>query len=66
VLRQQYTPAGADGPAEDEYSDYRRVNGIQVPFKAVVRRPGAPPLERTITTLQYNVPLPAGLFARPS
>ena len=66
VVRQQYMPAGAEGLATDEYSDYRVVDGLQVPFKAVVRRPGAPVLERVIKTIEYNVTLPAGLFTRPS
>jgi zinc protease len=66
VLRQQYSPAGAEGLAVDEYSDYRTVDGLQVPFKAVVRRPGAPLLERVIKKLEYNVALPPGIFTRPS
>jgi hypothetical protein len=66
VLRQQYTPVGVAGLAVDEYSDYRSVDGLQVPFKAIVRRPGAPLLERVIKKLEYNVALPPGLFTRPS
>ena len=66
VLRQQYRPAATEGLAVDEYSDYRSVDGLQVPFKAIVRRPGAPLLERVIRKLEYNVALPPGLFTRPS
>jgi zinc protease len=66
IIRQQYSPGGTDGLAVDEYSDYRAVDGLQVPFKAVVRRPGAPLLERVIKKLEYNVVLPPGLFSRPS
>jgi hypothetical protein len=66
VVRQQYHPAGAEGLAVDEYFDYRTVDGLQVPFKAVVRRPGAPLLERVIKKVEYNVALPPGLFTRPS
>ena len=66
VLRQQYSPVGIEGVAVDEYSDYRNVEGLQVPFKAIVRRPGAPLLERVIQKLEYNVALPPGLFTRPS
>jgi zinc protease len=66
VLRQQYRPAATEGLAVDEYSDYRSVDGLQVPFKAIVRRPGAPLLERVIKKLEYNVALPPGLFTRPS
>ena len=54
------------GRSEESYSDYRSVNGIQVPFHTVVRRAGAPPIERDVKTIHFNVPLPAGLFAKPS
>ncbi len=66
VVRQQYSPLGSAGLAVDEYSDYRSVDGLQVPFKSVVRRPGAPLLERVIKKVEYNVALPPGLFTRPS
>ncbi|HYT74419.1 MAG TPA: pitrilysin family protein [Vicinamibacterales bacterium] len=56
----------AAGRSEESYSDYRNVNGIQVPFHTVVRRSGAPPIERDVKTIRFNVPLPAGLFAKPS
>jgi len=56
----------AQGRSEESYSDYRNVNGIQVPFHTVVRRAGAPAIERDVKTIHYNVPLPPGLFVRPS
>jgi zinc protease len=56
----------AEGRSEEAYSDYRNVNGIQVPFHTVVRRAGLSPLERDVKTVRFNVPLPAGLFTKPS
>jgi zinc protease len=58
--------ADPDGRSEESYSDYRNVNGVQVPFHTVVRRAGLTPLERDMKTVRFNVPLPAGLFTKPS
>ena len=55
-----------EGPSEEAYSDYRNVNGIQVPFHTVVRRAGVSPLERDVKTVRFNVALPPGLFTKPS
>ena len=57
---------GPDGRTDEIYSDYRRVDGIQVPFHTEVRRGRLRPLERDIKTIRYNVPLPAALFRKPS
>lgn len=55
------------GAATDEaYSDYRDVNGLKVAFKAVTSRDGAPYLERVVRSFEWNVPLDAALFIRPS
>ena len=58
--------AEPEGRSEEAYSDYRNVSGIQVPFHTVVRRAGLSPIERDLKTIRYNVPLPAGLFVKPS
>ena len=55
-----------EGAVEEAYSDYRNVEGIRVPFHTVVRRPSIISLERDVVHIHFNVPLPAGLFARPS
>jgi zinc protease len=55
-----------DGRSEEAYSDYRNVEGIQVPFHTVVRRGGLSPLERDVKKIHFNVALPAGLFVKPS
>ena len=58
--------AGAEGRTTETYSDYRNVNGIQVPFHTVLRRGALSPIERDVKTIRFNVPLDAGLFVRPS
>jgi hypothetical protein len=55
-----------DGRSEEIYSDYRNVEGIQVPFHTVVRRAGVPAIERDVRKIHFNVTLPAGLFVKPS
>ena len=65
IEKARYVVEG-EGRSEEAYSDYRNVNGIQVPFHTVVRRAGLTPLERDVKTVRFNVPLPPGLFTKPS
>jgi hypothetical protein len=68
IARQQYplSPVTGAAAAEETFSDYRDVDGLQVAFRAVVRRPGMPTVERTIRRVEYNIPLDPALFAKPS
>jgi hypothetical protein len=66
IEKARYVAGPGEGRSEEEYSDYRNVKGIQVPFHTVVRRAGLSPLERDVKTVRFNVPLPAGLFTKPS
>ena len=68
IVRQTYTTPGPDGhpsQAEEVFSDYRKVNGIEVPFKASVLRDGRLILDRTLKTVTFNVPVDAALFQQP-
>ena len=68
VVRQTFAISGPDGravQAEEVFSDYRAVEGIQVPFRAEVLRNGKPILERTLTEVQFNAELDPTLFTRP-
>jgi hypothetical protein len=68
IARQMFSAAGPDGrpvQAEEVFSDYRRIDGIQVPFKAEVVRNGRVILARTLKTVALNSPLDDALFARP-
>ena len=56
---------GQDGRVEERYSDYRSVDGIQIPFHTVVRRKGMTSIERDIRTIKFNVPLAPGIFEMP-
>jgi zinc protease len=61
------TRGGPQGPvyAEERYEDYRKVDGISVPFKASVVRSGLAVLERVLTAVTINPTLPADTFAKP-
>jgi zinc protease len=65
LVREQYDAAGG-GVVRERYFDYRPVDGVQVAFKTVVERPGAPVIERTVQTIRFNVPIQSALFVRPS
>jgi zinc protease len=58
--------SGAEGRSEEQYSDYRSVKGVQFAFHTVLRRGALPEIERDVKTIHYNVPLPPGLFVKPT
>jgi zinc protease len=66
ILKQRYMSADGEGVAEEAFSDYRDMDGLQVAFRAVLRRPRAPTIERRLQTFEYNLQLPPALFTRPS
>ena len=69
ILAQRYEVAAGDGgrtTMEEQFSDYQRVDGLQVAFAAVVEAGGLPVLTRRVRTFEYNLPLPADLFTRPA
>ncbi|MGB2715039.1 MAG: pitrilysin family protein [Vicinamibacterales bacterium] len=63
ILRQRYDMENAT--IEERYSDYRLVDGLQVAFKAEVLRNGTPLVERTVRSIEFNLPLEPSLFTRP-
>jgi hypothetical protein len=68
IVRQTYTTPGPDGRptrAEEQFSDYRKVNGIDVPFRASVLRDGQKILDRTIKSVTFNTAVDVMLFQQP-
>jgi len=68
IVRQTYATPGPDGRstrAEELFSDYRKVNGIDVPFKASVLRDGQKILDRTIKSVTFNTAVDLMLFQQP-
>jgi hypothetical protein len=64
IDRVSYT--GPEGRVEERFADYRSVDGVQIPFHTVVRRPGLTSIERDVRTIRFNVPIAAGIFEKPS
>ena len=65
IARERY--AAADGGlVEEQYSDYRSIDGVQVPFKVVVQRSDGHLIERSTSSVRFNVPLQPSLFVKPS
>jgi hypothetical protein len=65
-VRQRYkvisAPGAAPSDTEEEFSDFRDVGGVKVPFRATIRVNGVITLKRTVHTVEYNVPLDPALF----
>ena len=66
----RYRAPAAPGPGvvetEEEFSDFRDVAGLKVPFVAIVRVGGEETVRRTLRRVEYNARLEPALFARPS
>jgi hypothetical protein len=68
IARQAFSISGPDGralQAVEVYSDYRPVEGVQVPFMAELHHNGRPILSRTLTKVAINTPVDNSLFSRP-
>jgi hypothetical protein len=61
ILAQRYGPS-----MQERYSDYRNRDGLQVAFTTVLSRDGLPIVTRRVRTFDYNIPLDADLFTKPS
>ena len=67
LARQRYGGGTTDEPVTDEsFTDYRRVDGLQVAHQMLVRRQGQFPIRRTVRTFEMNVPIDASFFAKPA
>jgi zinc protease len=68
VVGQAYTradPTGRQLLSEEMFSDYRQVNGLNVPFEAQLLLNGQAVLKRTLTNVVINEPIAETTFARP-
>jgi hypothetical protein len=57
---------GAKSAMEESFSDYRSIDGLQVAFSAAVKKDGVPFVTRRVLRFEYNIPLDAQLFVKPS
>jgi zinc protease len=67
LVAARYRSEGPQGALENEqeWSDYRTVEGRQFAYTTVIRRDGAPYLESTIQELNLNPKVDESLFAKP-
>ena len=65
IVRGRY-PAPEGGEVEEVFSDYRKVDGIEVAFLVTVRHPQLGGLTRRMREFAVNVPLDPSLFTKPS
>jgi zinc protease len=69
VTRESFAAGGGQALVDETFSDYRVVNGVQMPF-AAERRMGPPNMpviiKRRVTDLQINRPIDPLLFTRPA
>ena len=69
VRAQRYDAPGGPGEKaaiEERFSDYRNIDGLQVAFSASIAKNGVPFVSRRVQRFEYNVPLDAQLFVKPS
>jgi hypothetical protein len=68
IARQAFAspaPGGRTVQVEEVFSDYRRVEGVLVPYKAELVHDGRPILTRTLRSVAVNSPVDEKLFVRP-
>jgi len=65
LAAQRYGGTPGDPATEETFFDYRPVQGLQVAYRVRVRVAGQPPFERTIRSIDFNVPVDAALFVKP-
>jgi hypothetical protein len=67
VTSQSYTAGGPGAPlVEEQFSDYRSVDGVQIAFAASVSQYNRKVLERRVSSIRINAPLNPTLFQRPA
>lgn len=64
LLYESQQPNGPPQPVEEEYSDFREVNGIKVPFHVTYHEGGKHLADAAITQFQINTGLQLGDLER--
>ncbi len=68
IARQSFSTVGPDNKpvqVEEAFADYRKVDGVAVPYKAELVRDGRSILTRTLRSVTFNTAVDPALFARP-
>ena len=65
IAKQTFVPGPGQPIVEERFSDYRAVDGVQVPFVTTAYSGGQRLGERRITDIKINAPIDPALFKRP-
>ena len=66
IRKRMYTADAPGRPViEEEFSDYRPIDGIQIAFRAT-QKVGPLSVERRVIDVKVNAPIDAALFQRPA
>ena len=68
VSRVQYSLTGPDGRPqrmEERFSDYRAVDGVQIPFRSELWQNGHLAADSQFTRVMLNAPVDAARFEKP-
>jgi hypothetical protein len=68
IVKQTIVASGPDGRqmlVEELFSDYRAVNGVQLPFEAEIVHAGQTIMTRTLTNVAVNGAVDEALFEKP-
>jgi len=65
IAKQTFVPGPGQPIVEERFSDYRAVDGVQVPFLTTAYSGGQRLGERRITDIKINAPIDPALFKRP-
>ncbi len=65
ALEAKVVSAGPTGPIETTLGDYRDVNGLKMPFAIKTTAGGVVAADVTVDAIQFNIDMPATLFAMP-
>ena len=67
IAKQTFIARGPGGQLiEERFSDYRTIDGVQVPFTTRAFGGGRQLGERQVTSISFNKPIDPALFKRPS
>jgi zinc protease len=64
IAKQTYVLVPGEPPMDEQFSDYRSVDGYQVPFTTIAVN-GQASIERRITSIKFNAPIDPTIFKTP-
>jgi hypothetical protein len=66
VVKERYELPNGAGTADEVFTDYHAVDGVEFAFDAALQREGLPVMHRVVSEMKVNVPIDPALFAKPA